>query len=57
MSLEMLKENKEHFKYIRSYSPYENIKKMDYPHLFITTKFDMIIKSYSMNLQNICSKA
>ena len=31
------KENKEHFEYIRSYSPYENIKKMDYPHLFITT--------------------
>ena len=31
------KENKEHFDYIRSYSPYENIKKMDYPHLFITT--------------------
>ena len=30
-------ENKEHFNYIRSYSPYENIKKMDYPHLFITT--------------------
>ena len=31
------KENKEHFDYIRSYSPYENIKKMDYPHIFITT--------------------
>ena len=31
------KENKEHFNYIRSYSPYENIKKMDYPHIFITT--------------------
>ncbi len=31
------KENKKHFDYIRSYSPYENIKKMDYPHLFITT--------------------
>ena len=31
------KENKEHFNYIRSYSPYENIKKMNYPHLFITT--------------------
>ena len=31
------KENKEHFDYIRSYSPYENIKKIDYPHLFITT--------------------
>jgi len=31
------KENKKHFDYIRSYSPYENIKKMDYPHIFITT--------------------
>jgi len=31
------KENKKHFDYIRSYSPYENIKKMNYPHLFITT--------------------
>ena len=31
------KENPEHFNYIRSYSPYENIKKKDYPHLFITT--------------------
>ena len=34
------KENKEHFNYIRSYSPYENIKKMDYPHLFITTSLN-----------------
>ena len=31
------KENKEHFDYIQSYSPYENIKKMNYPHLLITT--------------------
>jgi len=31
------KENIEHFKYIKSYSPYENIKKMSYPHIFITT--------------------
>ena len=30
------KKNKEHFDYIRSYSPYENIKKINYPHLFIT---------------------
>ena len=31
------KENIEHFKYIKSYSPYHNIKKMDYPHMLITT--------------------
>jgi len=31
------KENKEHFNYIYSYAPYNNIKKMDYPHLLITT--------------------
>ena len=31
------KDNKEHFKYILSYSPYHNIKKMDYPHILITT--------------------
>tara|TARA_Y100001970_G_scaffold43945_2_gene54875 strand:+ start:2308 stop:4383 length:2076 start_codon:yes stop_codon:yes gene_type:complete len=29
--------NKEHFDYIYSYAPYNNIKKMDYPHIFITT--------------------
>ncbi len=31
------KDNKEHFEYIRSYAPYNNIKKMDYPHMLITT--------------------
>ncbi len=31
------KDNKEHFKYIYSYAPYNNIKKMDYPHMLITT--------------------
>ncbi len=31
------KENKEHFDYIFSYAPYNNIKKMDYPNIFITT--------------------
>jgi len=31
------KDNKEHFEYIYSYAPYNNIKKMDYPHLLITT--------------------
>ncbi len=31
------KDNKEHFNYIRSYSPYENIKKMDYPNILVTT--------------------
>ena len=31
------KENKDHFVYIKSYSPYENIKKMDYPNLLVTT--------------------
>ena len=31
------KDNKNHFDYIFSYAPYNNIKKMDYPHMFITT--------------------
>ena len=31
------KNNKEHFDYIYSYAPYNNIRKMDYPHIFITT--------------------
>ena len=31
------KANKEHFDYIFSYAPYNNIKKMDYPHMLITT--------------------
>jgi len=31
------KENKDHFDYIRSYSPYENIKKMNYPNILVTT--------------------
>jgi len=31
------KDNKEHFEYIFSYAPYNNIKKMDYPHILITT--------------------
>ncbi len=31
------KDNKEHFDYIFSYAPYNNIKKMDYPNMLITT--------------------
>mgnify|MGYP001308431038 CR=1 FL=1 len=31
------KDYKEHFDYILSYAPYNNIKKMDYPHILITT--------------------
>ena len=31
------KDNKEHFDYIFSYAPYNNIKKTDYPHILITT--------------------
>ena len=31
------KDNKEHFDYIFSYAPYNNIKKIDYPHMLITT--------------------
>ena len=31
------KDNKDHFDYIYSYSPYHNIKKMDYPNILITT--------------------
>ena len=30
------KDNKKHFDYIYSYAPYNNIRKMDYPHIFIT---------------------
>ena len=31
------KRNKEHFEYIKSYSPYHNIKKIDYPNLLLVT--------------------
>ena len=31
------KDNEEHFNYIFSYAPYNNIKKKDYPHILITT--------------------
>jgi len=31
------KDKRDHFDYIYSYAPYNNIKKMDYPHIFITT--------------------
>ena len=31
------KNNKEHFDYIRSYAPYDNLEKKDYPHILITT--------------------
>ena len=31
------KDNQEHFDYIFSYAPYNNIKKIDYPHILITT--------------------
>ncbi len=31
------KNNKKHFEYIKSYSPYHNIKKMNYPHMLLVT--------------------
>jgi len=31
------KENEDHFKYILSYAPYNNIKSQNYPHLLVTT--------------------
>ncbi|MDA9180832.1 prolyl oligopeptidase family serine peptidase, partial [Pelagibacteraceae bacterium] len=31
------KNNKEHFEYILSYAPYDNLEKKDYPHILITT--------------------
>ena len=45
------KDNEEHFKYIFSYAPYNNIKKMDYPHMLITTSLSDI-EYYLMNQQN-----
>ena len=34
------KENKKHFEYILSYTPYHNIKKQDYPNMLITTSLN-----------------
>ena len=31
------KKYKKHFEYIKSYAPYNNIKKQNYPHMFVTT--------------------
>ena len=31
------KKYKKHFEYIKSYAPYNNIKKQNYPHIFVTT--------------------
>ena len=52
------KDSKEHFDYIYSYAPYNNIKKMDYPHIFITTSlsdnrvlFDEAVK-FTAKLRN-----
>jgi len=33
-------DKKDHFDYIYSYAPYNNIKKMDYPHMLITTSLN-----------------
>jgi oligopeptidase B len=33
-------QNAEHFKYMRSYSPYENVEKKAYPWLLVTTSFN-----------------
>ena len=35
--VDSIENNKEHFEYIRSYSPYHNIKKMNYPNLLLVT--------------------
>ena len=37
MNLETRKTTRKHFDYIFSYAPYNNIKKIDYPHILITT--------------------
>ena len=31
------KNNKKHFEYIKSYAPYDNLEKKDYPNILITT--------------------
>jgi oligopeptidase B len=31
-----IKNDKKSFLYVKSYSPYDNVKKQDYPHMFIT---------------------
>ena len=45
------KRNKKHFEYIKSYSPYHNIKKINYPNLLLVTNikdvrviFDEVLK-------------
>ena len=52
------KDSKEHFDYIYSYAHYNNIKKMDYPHILITTSlsdnrvlFDEAVK-FTAKLRN-----
>ena len=35
MNSVMQKITKDHFDYIYSYAPYNNIKKMDYPHIYL----------------------
>ena len=46
------KNNKDHFEYIRSYAPYDNIEKKDYPNILITTSLSDL-GFYLMNQQNI----
>ena len=46
------KKYKKHFEYIKSYAPYNNIKKQNYPHIFVTTSL-LTTEFFMMNRLNM----